>query len=124
VTIPEQQPQFATNRHDWAMTVAGEVNKLFRVPRQKFAQTPPIAIATAYINPAGFALLADELEASPRVRMLIGAEPEEDSVRAITAGIPTKMLAATLRSPTTKSGWSLNATPWGSHGSPPHRRSG
>lgn len=86
MSTPEQQPQFATNRHDLAMTVGGEVNKLFRVPREKFAQTPPIAIATAYINPAGFALLADELEAAPRVRLLIGAEPEEDSVRAITAG--------------------------------------
>ncbi|UAK40671.1 helicase [Gordonia bronchialis] len=47
---------------------------------------PPIAIATAYVNPAGFALLADELELAPRVRLLLGAEPEEESVRAITSG--------------------------------------
>ena len=47
---------------------------------------PPIAIATAYVNPGGFSLLADELEVAPRVRLLLGAEPEEESVRAITSG--------------------------------------
>jgi hypothetical protein len=67
------------------MTVGAEVNRLFRVPRERLAVTPPIAIATAYINPAGFRLVADELEAAPRVRLLLGAEPEEDSVRAITS---------------------------------------
>ena len=83
-----QLPDFATNHapSDAATTVADKVNELFRLLRENKVTAPPIAIATAYINPAGFALLADELEAAPRVRILLGAEPEEDSVRAITLG--------------------------------------
>lgn len=81
-------PDFATNHapSDAASTVADKVNELFRLLRQNKVTAPPIAIATAYINPAGFALLADELEAAPRVRLLLGAEPQEESVSAITAG--------------------------------------
>jgi phosphatidylserine/phosphatidylglycerophosphate/cardiolipin synthase-like enzyme len=46
---------------------------------------PPLAIATAYVNPGGFGLLADELERAPRVRLLLGAEPEQNAVRAVSA---------------------------------------
>lgn len=83
-----QLPDFATNHapSDAATTVADKINELFRVLRQNKVTAPPIAIATAYVNPAGFALLADELETAPRVRLLLGAEPEGDSVRAITSG--------------------------------------
>lgn len=83
-----QLPDFATNHapSDAATTVADKVNELFRLLRENKVAAPPIAIATAYINPAGFVLLADELETAPRVRLLLGAEPEEDSVRAITLG--------------------------------------
>ncbi|WP_275003082.1 helicase-related protein [Promicromonospora iranensis] len=83
-----QLPDFATNHapSELTTTVADKVNELFRLLRENKVTAPPIAIATAYINPAGFALLADELEAAPRVRLLLGAEPEEDSVRAITSG--------------------------------------
>jgi len=83
-----QLPDFATNHapSDAAATVADKINELFRLLRQNKVMPPPIAIATAYINPAGFALLADELETAPRVRLLLGAEPEEESVRAITSG--------------------------------------
>lgn len=79
--IEEQLPAFATNNP--SMTVAAEINKMYRIIRSKFAVTPAAAIATAYINPAGFALLADELNQVPRVRLLLGAEPQEDIVRAI-----------------------------------------
>ena len=83
-----QLPDFATNHapSDATSTVADKVNELFRLLRQNKVTAPPIAIATAYINPAGFALIADELETAPSVRLLLGAEPEEESVRAITAG--------------------------------------
>lgn len=83
-----QLPDFATNyaTSDPQTTVADKVNELFCLLRENRVTAPPIAIATAYINPAGFALLADELETAPRVRLLLGAEPDEDSVRAITAG--------------------------------------
>ena len=83
-----QLPDFATNYapSEPRTRVADKVNELFRLLRENKVTPPPIAIATAYINPAGFALLADELETAPRVRLLLGAEPEEDSVRAMTSG--------------------------------------
>ncbi len=83
-----QLPDFATNHEvgEVKTTVADKVNELFRLLRENKVSAPPISIATAYINPGGFALLADELEAAPRVRLLLGAEPEEDSVRAISSG--------------------------------------
>ena len=83
-----QLPDFATNHlaSEAAVTVADRVNELFRLLRENKVQAPPIAIATAYINPAGFALLADELETAPCVRLLLGAEPEAESVRAIASG--------------------------------------
>jgi len=83
-----QLPDFATNHSpsEPAGTVAHKINELFLLLRENKVTAPPLAIATAYVNPAGFDLLADELEAAPRVRLLLGAEPEEDSVRAITLG--------------------------------------
>jgi Helicase conserved C-terminal domain/PLD-like domain/SNF2-related domain len=83
-----QLPDFATNHSssDAAVRVADRVNELFRLLRENKVEAPPIAIATAYINPAGFALLADELEKAPRVRLLLGAEPDAESVRALTSG--------------------------------------
>lgn len=83
-----QLPDFATNHAstEAGLTVANKVNELFCLLRENKVTAPPIAIATAYVNPAGFALLADELELAPRVRLLLGAEPEEESVRAITSG--------------------------------------
>ncbi len=59
MTDNESLPMFASNRTDRGETVAVELNKLFRVLRKKFRNTPDIAIATAYLNPSGFALLAD-----------------------------------------------------------------
>lgn len=91
----EQLPAFATNNP--TMTVAAEINKMYRIIRSKLAVTPAAAIATAYINPAGFALLADELEQVPRVRLLLGAEPQEDIVRAIAGedeGVVERIAAA------------------------------
>lgn len=85
MTTNDYLPAFASNRHDLGMTVGNEVSRLFRVIREKYAATPNAAIATAYINPAGFALLADELEQVPRVRLLLGAEPQQDAVRALAA---------------------------------------
>lgn len=80
-----QLPVFATNRPDKGLTVAQEINKLFRILRAKFSKAPSLAIATAYINPGGFHLLADELEQAPHVRLLIGAEPDEETVRGVVA---------------------------------------
>uniref|UniRef100_UPI000AA859D3 SNF2-related protein n=1 Tax=Mycolicibacterium llatzerense TaxID=280871 RepID=UPI000AA859D3 len=83
-----QLPSFATNHSasDATATVADKVNELFRLLRENKVTAPPIAIATAYINPGGFALLADELEQAPHVRLLLGAEPDAESVNAIASG--------------------------------------
>ena len=56
-----QLPAFASNRPDLGKTVGAEINKLFMILRTKFAHAPSLAIATAYINPGGFRILADEL---------------------------------------------------------------
>lgn len=69
-------PVFATNRPELDERVADQINALFEGVRQHAAEPPNIAIATAYINAAGFTLLADELEQAPRVRLLLGAEPD------------------------------------------------
>lgn len=80
-------PVFATNRPEEGESVADQINLLLHVVRSRLT-AQPVAIATAYINPAGFALLADELERVPRVRLLIGAEPDpgtsQRSVRPLT----------------------------------------
>jgi hypothetical protein len=79
-------PGFATNRPDQNQSVALEVNRLFSVLRQELVNKPDIAIATAYINPSGFNLLADELEKAPRVRLLLGAEPDQSIVQSAAQG--------------------------------------
>jgi len=82
-----QLPDFATNHlaSEATFRVADRVNDLFRMLRENKVTPPPLAIATAYINPGGFALLADELEQAPQVRLLLGAEPEQNAVRAVSA---------------------------------------
>ncbi|MCE7483501.1 SNF2-related protein [Microbacterium profundi] len=76
--MTDQLPVFATNRIAPPMSVGDEVNRLLRVNRDALAVPPSAAIATAYLNPAGFLLLADELEKLPRIRILLGAEPLPD----------------------------------------------
>lgn len=90
MTSNEMLPAFASNRPDLNQTVGGEVSKLLRILREKYAKPPAVAIATAYVNPGGFALLAEELEKAPHIRLLLGAEPEQNAVRAITADAGSK----------------------------------
>lgn len=75
-------PVFATNRPEQKETVADKLNLLFRRVREDFKDAPPLAIATAYVNPGGFSLLADELEQAPVVRLLLGAEPNPNTYSA------------------------------------------
>lgn len=85
--MTEQLPVFATNRIAPPMTVREEIRRLFRVNREALASAPSAAIATAYINPAGFLLLADELEKLPRIRLLLGADPLPDPLVPVNAGV-------------------------------------
>ena len=84
MTNDESLPMFASNRPDKGQTVAAELNRLFGLMRKKLRETPDIAIATAFLNPSGFNLIADELEQAPRVRLLLGAEPEPEVIRAMS----------------------------------------
>src|SRR5690349_16967830 len=83
--MTEQLPVFATNRIAPPMTVREEVLRLLRVNREALAVPPSAAIATAYVNPAGFLLLADELEKLPRIRILLGADPVPDPLLPVDA---------------------------------------
>ena len=83
------RPTFATNRPSTGETVADALNTLLHGMRTHLAVVPPIAIATAFFNPGGFRLLADELEQVGPVRLLLGAEPDPDArarVRPLAAG--------------------------------------
>ncbi len=79
-------PDFASNRTalEPDKTVADRVNDLLRLMRENKLVPPAVAIATAYINPGGFDLVADELEQVLKVRLLLGAEPDEQTIRALT----------------------------------------
>jgi hypothetical protein len=79
-------PVFATNHPDKGETVASEVNRMLEGLRTQLASPPNLALATAYINPQGFALIADEVEQAPRVRILLGAEPDEPVQRRLETG--------------------------------------
>ncbi|MFB8146645.1 SNF2-related protein [Microbacterium sp. NPDC056003] len=95
--MTEQLPVFATNRIAPPMSVGDEINRLFRVNRDALAVPPGAAIATAYLNPAGFLLLADELEKLPRIRILLGAEPIPDpQIRLEADRTATQRLQAAL----------------------------
>ena len=90
-------PVFATNRPERGETVAAEINRLLRGKRKSHRAPQPVAIATAYVNPAGIALLLDELERAPRVRLLLGAEPDRAAAQPATAGLSRDELRRVLR---------------------------
>ena len=75
----------AINEPQSGRTVAGSINELFSSIRTEMVNKPDVSIATAYINPAGYALLADELNEAPRVRLLIGAEPEFEVAQSMSS---------------------------------------
>lgn len=72
-----QRPEFATNSGSGParQTVAGALNGLLAGARASGALSTQLAIATAYFNLDGWCLLADELEQTSGVRLLLGAEP-------------------------------------------------
>jgi len=76
------RPEFATNDDAKGDRVASAINSLLSYMRTKWVSPPALAIATAYFNPAGFGLLADELEKVGPVRLLLGAEPTDVDQRS------------------------------------------
>ena len=71
------KPEFATNDEAAGERVADAINTLLAGIRQRWANPPNLAIASAYFNPGGFNLLADELDQAGAVRLLLGAEPTD-----------------------------------------------
>ena len=65
--------------------------------REDLASPPALAIATAYLNPGGVGLILDELAQAPRVRLLLGAEPEAAAVQAPRAELRENELQEALR---------------------------
>lgn len=68
------KPEFLTNRP--GESVASALSAHLAYLLETWAKEFEVAIATAYFNPGGFGLLADQLEKVPRVRLLLGAEPD------------------------------------------------
>ena len=89
-------PVFATNRPDSGETVAHELNRLLAGVRQHLVEPPALAIATAYLNPGGFLLIADELEQAPKVRLLLGAEPDPSTTKPANLPITDEQLTLAL----------------------------
>lgn len=75
------KPEFVDNRNGNTLVAAlrGHLDWL----GQTYAQPVELSIATGYFNPEGFALIADQLECLPRVRLLLGAEPTPPPVRPV-----------------------------------------
>lgn len=67
------KPEFATNREQ--ARVADAIAGHIRYVIDTWKRPPNISIATAYFNPAGFDLLADELEKVAGVQLLLGVAP-------------------------------------------------
>lgn len=68
------RPEFVTNRP--GERVADALTAWLAHLRRKWQAAPEMAIATAYFNPGGYGLLADELDHPQRVRLLLGADPQ------------------------------------------------
>ncbi len=93
-------PVFATNRDATdgraGERVADELNRLLSGMRTQLADSPDLAIATAYLNAGGFELLADELEQAPRARLLLGAEPDAVAARPALRAVSPEQIREAL----------------------------
>ncbi len=92
------KPKVVTNRGERTVAVAiNEVlDTVFSHPHNTEHE---VWIATAYFNPGGFGLLADELDRVGKVRLLLGAEPQPQDAgpRALTTGSPRDRKRSALR---------------------------
>src|SRR5215204_2562452 len=68
------KPEVVTNKK--GETVAKALSSYWQGLLDGLKEAPDLAISTAYFNPGGFTLLADQLERAGHVRLMIGAEPD------------------------------------------------
>lgn len=83
-------PRFATNDPESNESVASSLRSLFSQLNRGLAKPPSLSIATAYINPGGYSLLSEELKKAPKVRLLLGAEPDQTAAKSMEADDPDK----------------------------------
>ena len=68
---------------------ANTVAEAIRQAAAYYGHSREIAIASGYFNLGGFSVIADALEAAPRVRILLGSEPEPPRPRrTVLPGAP------------------------------------
>lgn len=92
------KPEVVTNRGE--RTVATAINEVLdTVFSHPHNVEHEVWIATAYFNPGGFALLAEQLERVGKVRLLLGAEPQpqDAGARSLTTGGPRQRKRQALR---------------------------
>ena len=68
------RPEVVTNKK--GETVAKALSGYWQGLLDGMKTSPNLAISTAYFNPGGFSLLADQLERAGCVRLMLGAEPD------------------------------------------------
>ena len=80
----DPKPVLATNRPGEG--VAEAINARLAHWSTEMVNAPEVRIATAYFNPGGYSLLADQLDNAANVRLLLGVEPElpERRIRSLT----------------------------------------
>lgn len=64
-------------------TMAEALNEQLANHRTYGQPVPFLCIATAYFNPPGFLMLADEVSHVPKVQLLLGAEPKPEAMRPV-----------------------------------------
>src|SRR3954452_19216864 len=90
--------EVATNRKD--ERVADAISELIAdVLDHPKKEDYEVWIATAYFNPGGYGLLADQLERVASARLLLGAEPvaRDAGPRSLTTGGPREQKRAAMR---------------------------
>lgn len=96
--MTETHPAIATNRP--GERVADAINAHLAHLRGLWNEPAEMAIASAYFNPGGYALLADELDHPSKVRLLLGADPQVPERRVRPLGDspnPARAARAQLR---------------------------
>jgi hypothetical protein len=88
------KPELLVNRPGLER-VADGINAFFAYLRENHRNPPDVAITTAYFNPGGYALLADELDHPASIRILLGAEPlpAERRLRPLQDGVSPRRAA-------------------------------
>jgi superfamily II DNA or RNA helicase len=90
-------PVFVDNQRE--NTLASAVKQAWASVQANGGTVGELCIATGFFNLGGYRLLAEVLEAAPRVRILLGVEPRPEAERPLAAPgqTPEELLAELLR---------------------------